>query len=449
MTTRIGTNGNDSINPADTINDVFYMLDGDDYLRSDFVGVIYAEGGRGNDLLTLGDGNLAGQSGTLLGGLGNDYLIGAVGSDLLEGGSGNDILIGGRPVAFTPIFGTEFQDDTTFSSGNDTMSGGTGSDALYGFDGDDVLYGEDGDDAGTVSFTTTGIGVQPSVKGGLFGGAGQDYLDGGRGNDWLDGGADNDTLLGGEGNDTILGGSGVNNSYGGSGNDSLVGGSDRDLIWGDVGNDTLLGFDGNDYMQGGDGDDQLDGGAGGDFLDGGLGFDLARYDGSAAGVVVRLDFGIASGGEAADDTLVNIEGVIGSGLQDFLIGSAGANTLFGQNGNDWLYGQGGADQLFGGEGSDQMLGGLGADTMAGGAGNDQFWTLAADFEAGVFDVINDFGEAINNFDYLRFEGINPANVTFTNQGVHLLVSTVALGGTGGVIIYNFQAAQIADQLIFG
>jgi len=448
MPTRIGTVGIDNIF-SDAINDVFYMLDGDDYLRSDFAGVIYAEGGRGNDLLSLGDGGVLGQSGTLLGGSGDDYLVGAVGSDLLEGGSGDDILIGGRPVLFRPLTGEEFEDDNGFASGNDTMSGGTGSDALYGFDGDDVLYGEDGDDSGTVSFFTASAGIKPTVKGGLFGGAGQDYLDGGRGNDWLDGGAGNDTLLGGEGNDTILGGSGVNSFYGGSGNDSLVGGSDRDLMWGDVGNDTLLGFNGNDYMQGGDGDDQLDGGAGGDFLDGGLGFDLARYDGSAAGVVVRLDFGIASGGEAADDTLANIEGVIGSGLQDFLIGSAGANTLFGQNGDDWLFGQGGADQLFGGEGSDQLLGGLGADTMAGGAGNDQFWTLAADFEAGVFDLITDFGEAGNNFDYLRFEGIIAGNVTFTNQGANLLVSTVALGGAGGIIILNFQAAQIADQLTFG
>ncbi|TCR69985.1 hypothetical protein EV560_101387 [Bosea sp. BK604] len=201
-------------------------------------------------------------------------------------------------------------------------------------------------------------------------------------------------------------------------------------------------------MLGGADNDHLDGSAGADWLDGGEGFDHARYDGSLGGVVVRLDVGMGLNGDTQGDTLIDVEGLIGSGQRDYLIGDGAANTLHGQGGNDWLYGQGGADQLFGGDRSDQLLGGAGADYLAGGAGNDQYWTLAADFQAGVFDVVDGFGETANNFDYLRFEGINPAQLTFNQSGSSVIISTAALGGSGGIILTHFSVPQLGDQLIF-
>ena len=61
--------------------------------------------------------------------------------------------------------------------------------------------------------------------------------------------------------------------------------------------------------------------------------------------------------------------------------------------------------MHGGGGTDQLLGGAGADLLYGDAGNYQFWFLASGFQAGVWDVIYDFGESASNFDYLRFEGV--------------------------------------------
>ncbi|CAN7623572.1 hypothetical protein [Bosea sp. LjRoot237] len=68
--------------------------------------------------------------------------------------------------------------------------------------------------------------------------------------------------------------------------------------------------------------------------------------------------------------------------------------------------------------------------------------------AGVFDVINDFGASAGNFDYLRFEGIHPARLTYTDVGSSLVISTHHLGGSGGIIISNFSAALLGDHLIF-
>ena len=60
----------------------------------------------------------------------------------------------------------------------------------------------------------------------------------------------------------------------------------------------------------------------------------------------------ASGGDAAGDTLSNIQNLTGSAFNDTLTGDAGANTLAGGDGNDTLQGLGGADVLQGGNGTD-------------------------------------------------------------------------------------------------
>ena len=62
------------------------------------------------------------------------------------------------------------------------MEGGSGSD--NGGDGNDKVYGDEGDDSG--EFVGFGNALW---KGGLFGFAGDDYIDGGGGNDDIQGGA--------------------------------------------------------------------------------------------------------------------------------------------------------------------------------------------------------------------------------------------------------------------
>jgi len=160
-------------------------------------------------------------------------------------------------------------------------------------------------------------------------------------------------------------------------NDTLYGTSAADTIDGFAGDDWLYGFAGNDWLIGDLGNDSLDGGIGADVLDGGAGFDFASYTNSAAGVYVDLSTGNGYYGDAAGDTLYNIEGIYGSAFGDTMIwfdstdpSSVYSNIFFGEGGNDLIYGNGGDDDLYGGNGDDQIYGGDGLDSINGGSGND-------------------------------------------------------------------------------
>ena len=102
-------------------------------------------------------------------------------------------------------------------------------------------------------------------------------------------------------------------------------------------------------LNGGAGDDVLEGRFSSDVLDGGAGFDFASYE-SSGGVDVQLA-GVngdpqkahANFSDAAGDTLISIEGLIGSKGDDILTGNAEANALAGGLGNDILNGRDGSD----------------------------------------------------------------------------------------------------------
>ena len=147
----------------------------------------------------------------------------------------------------------------------------------------------------------------------------------------------------------------------------------HDTVNGNAGNDTISGGEGNDILNGGEGDDTLEGGPGADMLDGGPGSDTASYMNSSVRVLVRLhDASAVRYGDAAGDTLTNIEHLIGSRHNDILAGDGGDNRLEGGDGNDDLYGgpAGGDDMMLGGNGDDRIFGGKGNDTLIGGAGSD-------------------------------------------------------------------------------
>ncbi|WP_280138439.1 calcium-binding protein, partial [Pseudovibrio denitrificans] len=97
-------------------------------------------------------------------------------------------------------------------------------------------------------------------------------------------------------------------------------------------------------------------------MDGGANTDAARYNSSPAGVIVNLNTGSTSGGDAAGDTLINIENILGSNHNDVLTGNAGNNGLYAHGGTDKLYGLGGNDTLNAyGSGADYLDGGSGFD----------------------------------------------------------------------------------------
>lgn len=135
---------------------------------------------------------------------------------------------------------------------------------------------------------------------------------------------------------------------------------------------TLTGTAGPDELVGGGGADHLTGGPGADKLDGASGFDYARYDTATAGIVASLADLAANEGDAAGDTYISMEGLVGSPFDDTLTGDKGVNDMTGLAGNDVMAGLGDNDSISGSEGDDTLDGGLGADMLVGGPGNDTF-----------------------------------------------------------------------------
>lgn len=161
----------------------------------------------------------------------------------------------------------------------------------------------------------------------------------------------------------------------------------------------LNGDAGNDRIAGGSGPDQLNGGPGDDFLigtmadryDGGRGIDTIDLSGSPTAVGVNL-VGLTSffdvtittdengfldiqSGEAVNGVAKNIENIVGSDYNDWLLGNGLENLIRGGGGDDSLsvqHSDGRVDKLFGDDGNDELFVGSGDDEMTGGAGADKF-----------------------------------------------------------------------------
>ena len=120
---------------------------------------------------------------------------------------------------------------------------------------------------------------------------------------------------------------------------AVIGDANDNLLTGTPGADTLRGLAGNDRLQG------L---AGNDLLDGGSDFDRAVYTDATGGITVNLAAGTVSGPGVGTDTLVAIEGVVGSDFADTFnatgfAGSTGMpgtpvgfNEFEGRGGNDTI-----------------------------------------------------------------------------------------------------------------
>ncbi|MDY6902274.1 MAG: calcium-binding protein, partial [Cyanobacteriota bacterium] len=346
-------------------------------------------GGSGKDLIIGDQDAFGGQDGddeinagseddTVYGGGGSDTILGGSGNDLIDGGDSRDITLADRD-----------------SDGNDELFGGEGNDIIRGGLGSDTLDGG-GTRAGEIDFLL-GSGVIDGQGGFLD--ATSDLFILGNETAFLYGAGAGDVIgtnIFGQGDRAIIqlfengidkiqvpnpdqvatvvignsrfiliprnGGfeiiaelqnftdvlapdTFVTPPIDNSGDNDFQGTENNDLLDGGEGNDTLTGLDG---------DDILDGGVGNDSLDGGNGIDTVRYENDAAAVQVNLSTQTATDGFGDNDTLLNIENVVGSAFADSIIGDAQDNNLSGGAGDDTLEGGVGNDILDGGDGIDTV-----------------------------------------------------------------------------------------------
>ena len=180
-----------------------------------------------------------------------------------------------------------------------------------------------------------------------------------------------DTSQGFDGPDYLFDLAGSDVMYGGAGGDLMVG--DLSTFGGAPGNDTMYGGEGDDEMAGGGGDDFMSGGPGKDVIDGEDGSDTADYSEKTDRLTIKLDgpneIGVLVAG-FVEDTIKNIENIVGGANDDKIVGDGFANTLVGNNGKDNLKGKDGDDHLSGRKGKDKLNGGRDDDTLSGGQKND-------------------------------------------------------------------------------
>jgi Ca2+-binding RTX toxin-like protein len=353
-----------------------YTFGGDDTVHADDI----------NNTLGLGDGD--------------DLAYGMGGNDLILGGFGNDRLYGGAG-SDTIYADVDYDPTQPNGSGADFLDGGDGVDSLYGGAGDDVIvggvggdriFGEAGIDTVSYAGSTAGVSVQRTPSGMDPNTGEQAYVYSASGGDAQGDQLDSvEAVIGSDQNDQLTG---FQTADGGAGADAVAGSHLADVLLGGAGDDRLAGLEGADTLNGGDG------------------VDIAEYSrlssgAGSTGVTVDLRIqGVAQNtGAAGSDTLISIEGVVGSFYADILHGDDQANyiqgagdsssqpgsgpfqgdQLFGHGGDDVIIGDGAApglgytpgdgqsrgyDLISGGDGNDTITAGNGADVVNGDAGDD-------------------------------------------------------------------------------
>ena len=392
----IGSEGSDKLQGANGVKNIFMGRGGNDTLignigDDDFVDYRYANstsaagitltlGQVGPSLVSIGLNDVDQISGfnNIYTADANDSITASQNANFVDLGAGSDTLVAGTAA-------------DAAGNGNDTFIGGNNAgdliDYSYATWANGITISLGLDTGTTIKIGTNDTDVVSGFKSILSGG----------GADSLTGDGDANLISGGDGSDTIRAGGGADTVSGGVGNDSLDGGSgvntlDYSYLSGGTGVtvvlSTTLGVNGfasvsvtdqdtitnfrnvigsrfddsismdtaDNTVVAGAGNDTISGGFGNDSLDGGDGFDIVDYSYLTAGA--RFNF--FSGNSSIlltqndQDTLSNIEGLIGGRGNDTIQGDDNSNFLGGGAGNDSFLASGGADTYDGGAGYDMI-----------------------------------------------------------------------------------------------
>ena len=334
--------------------------------------------------------------------------------DLLSGTGSESFAAGDTYISIENITGSNFHDYIYGDANDNVLMGMNGTDLLEGGAGADTLDGGAGGDFARYTRSNAAVDIDLTRATQIGGDAQGDTLisienlTGSNHDDMLVGDAGNNRIYSGRGDDTISSGLGNDRMDGNWGNDTFIYTGGRDLIT-DRGSDfdvvifdavwsplnvivsgNVINFAGNSTDRitfnditlieefrfdgfapmnlatlqsyaspvtytGTNGADSFTGTMLAETFEGLGGIDVVDYSLSANRVVVDLQINSGLEGDAAGDTYISIENIIGSNTTnfgDYLYGNAGNNHLWGMNGKDILEGGAGADILDGGAGDD-------------------------------------------------------------------------------------------------
>jgi len=299
----------------------------------------------------------------VLGGSGADVLIGSNTKNIIDGATGDDIIFG-------------------FGGTDNILIGGSGDDTIMGLLSGDEIYG------GTVTYNSNRDGVDTHTN---------------SGNDWVDYSyitnskavnidlsQDKAEEIGTSTNFDTL--NDIENAKGTKNADTLRGNDSFNVV------NSLLGYKGNDSFIVSKGSDYIDGGEGFNTMD------YSSVDINNGGNRVVVDLGLNKATDngyhdednnVVEDTLLNIQKVIGTSASDTIYGNSYANvfiggegndTLDGREGDDTLYGIANDNKLYGGANNDTIYGGIADDTLDGGSGDDLLDGRARDIDGNLVNT---------------------------------------------------------------